>query len=821
MTFWSNLTFAARQLRKSPAFTITVLATLALCIGVNAAIYSIVDALFLRPLPYPQPERLVMLGTSQHKGVLSHFDTGQDGSNWEMVRDHASLLESAVYGGTDGVNLYAGGHVEYVQEQRVSANFFGVLGVPPLIGREFTRQEDVPGGPKLTVLSHALWQRLFHGDSSIVGRTVDLLGAPHTVVGVMPAGFRSDTPVDLWTPLQPSTRGEGGGDNYSVIARLKPGVTLAEANGQLAAIMRPIFKDLKLPPGVTLDEAALPLQAARTADIRSKVKLMWGAVILVLIIGCVNIAGILLARSGARSREIATRLAIGARRQSIIWQLLTESLLLSIGGGLLGLLIAQLAVYFLTHVSSIRYGFQVSASEFEIFGPVQLDARVMIVTLAIALSTSMLFGLFPAVEATSLDLRSSLVEGGRGATAGRKWTRRALVFAEVALGVVLVVGAGLMIRTVRSLMNLGPGFNPQNVMTASMSLHDARYVTTAAGVRLFRETLAQMRQIPSVESAAVALTLPYQRALNLDLDQVAGKQPAGTAGITDFTYVTPEFFETLQISLLRGRPLVEADGPNAAKVVVANEAFIRYYLPHDPEPLGVHVKIGNIDFQIVGVVGNVQQINGWGASYGPLAALPQVYAPVAQIPDKLFSLMHIWFSPSFLVKTRGNIAGLPEAMRRALRTADPRLPFSSFHSMAEVRGASVVNERYQARLFSALAGLALLLSALGVYGLIAQSVAERTREMGIRLALGATAKGVVRAAAMPGIKLSLAGVAGGLLLALYATRVMKSLIWGITTTDPWTFATVAALLVVVAAVSSIIPALRLTRLDPVQTLRQE
>lgn len=819
MTFWSNLTFAARQLRKSPAFTITVLATLALCIGANAAIYSVVDALLLRPLPYPHPEKLVMLGVSQRKGAISHFDTGQDGSNWEMVRDHASLLDSAVYGGTDGVNLYTGGHVEYVQEQRVSANFFGVLGVRPLIGREFTRQEDVPGGPNLTVLSYALWQRLFSGDPSIVGRTVDLLGTPHTVVGVMPAGFRSDTPVDLWTPLQPSTRGEGGGDNFEIIGRLKPGVTLAEANGQLAAIMRPLFSAMKLPPNLTFEEAAMPLQTARTADIRSKVKLMWGAVILVLIIGCVNIAGLLLARSAARSREIATRLAVGAPRQSIVWQLLTESLLLSIGGGLLGLLVAQFAVYFLTHVSSVRYGFQVSASEFEIFRPVQLDARVMIVTLAIALFTSMLFGLFPAIAAASLDLRSSLLEGGRGSTAGRKWVRHTLVFAEVALGVVLVVGAGLLIRTVRSLMNLGPGFNPQNVMTASMSLHDARYDTTAAGARLFRETLAQIRQIPGVESAAVALTLPYQRALNLDLDQVAGRQPA--SGITDFTYVTPGFFETLQIPLLRGRVLTDADGPNAAKVVVANEAFIRHYLPHDPEPLGTHVKIARIDFQIVGIVNDVQQINGWGASYGPLAALPQVYAPVDQIPDQLFSGVHIWFSPSFLVKTRGNIAGLPDAMRRALQAVDLRLPFSSFHSMAEVRGASVENERYQARLFSALAGLALLLSALGVYGLIAQSVAERTREMGIRLALGATAKGVVQAAAMPGIKLSLAGVAGGLLLALYATRMMKSLIWGITATDPWTFASVAALLLIVAAVSSIIPALRLSRLDPVQTLRQE
>ena len=819
MTAWRNLTFAARQLRKSPAFTVTVLATLALCIGANAAIYSIVDALLFRALPFPDPDRLVMLGTLERQGSASGFDTGQNGREWEIVRDHASLLNSAVYGGSNGVNLVAGGHVEYVQEQRVGANFFGVLGVPPLRGREFAPREDVPGGPALVILSYGLWQRLFHADPAIVGHTVDLRGAPYTVLGIMPAGFRSDSPADLWTPLQPSTKGEGGGENYSVIARLKPGVTLAEANGQLESIMRPLFSELHLPSGTSIVEKAQPLATAATAGLRSKVNLMWAAVVLVLIIGCVNIAGILLARSGARAREIATRMAVGASRAAIMAQLFTESLLLALAGGLLGVLAGYVALNGLKQLAAERFGFMGQSASFEVFHPVQLDFRIVMVTLGIAVFTSILFGLLPALEATGVDLRSSLAEGGRGATgARRKWMRQALVFAEVALGVVLVISAGLLIRTLTALLNLGPGFNPNQVMSASLSLEDAHYQTSASGALLFTRTLEQIRQIPGVESAAVTLSMPFQRPLNEAVQQVAGREPKEV--ITNLTWATPGLFETLQIPLLRGRTFTNADTAGSTKVAAVNRAFVKRFLG-DTEPLGQHFRIEGIDWQIVGIVGDVQQINGWGSEYAPIAAFAQAYIPVAQVPDKLFAIANIWFSPSFVVRTHGTIPGLPDAMRRALEAVDPRLPFSSFHTMSQVRGASVAEQRYQAVLFTSLAALAILLAALGVYGLIAQSVAERKREMGIRLALGATTQKVVTAAALPGIKLSLAGIAGGLILAFYATRLMKTLIWGVAATDPQTFAIVAVLLLGVAAIASIIPALHLTRLDPVETLRQE
>lgn len=813
MTLWNDFRYAARQLRKSPAFTITVLATLGLCIGANTAIYTIVDTLFFRALPYPDPGRLLMLTSVFQKNGAFNVDTSQTGAQWEMVRDHASFLDSAVYGTTAGVNLFASNRVEYVQQQRVSANFFHVLGIQPFIGREFTRTEDVPGGPALTILSYGLWQRVFHRNPAIVGSTIDLLGAPHTVIGIMPPGFRTEEPADVWTPLHPSRTGEGGGDNYGVIARLKPGVTFAQANGQLASVMAATVAEMHLPSDVKMKEIAIPLQVGLTYDLRSKLRLMWSAVLLVLVIGAINIAGILLARSATRSREIATRMAIGAGRARVISQLLAEALLLAAGGGLLGLGLGQLALETLLALNP---------DQFSLWASVHLDLRVMAIMLAVSLLTSILFGLFPAFEATAVDLRSALSEGGRGSSSGRRqWKRQALVFVEVALGVVLVVAAGLLIRTFTTLMHANPGFNANHVMTASVSLQDARYKTAAAGNRLFRESLERIRQIPGVESAAVALSLPYGRPLNEGIQQISGLPLNQGPDITDFTYATPEMFTVFQIPLLRGRLFTDADNATAANVAVANQAFIDLYLRNRTDPLGTLVKIENKNWQIIGIVGNVQEKNGWGSKWGPIDEFADVYVPADQFPDGIFAMANTWFSPSWIVRTRGDIPGLPAAMRRALESVDPRLPFSAFESMAQVRGASLKDQRYQATLFSALAGLAILLAALGVYGLIAQSVSQRTREMGIRLALGATSRGIVRSAAAPGLALAGGGIVCGLVLALFATRLLKSLIWGVAPTDPATFTLVALLLIAVVALASVIPALRLARLDPALTLRNE
>jgi len=677
----------------------------------------------------------------------------------------------------------------------------------------------VPNGPPLAILSYGLWQRVFHGDPTIVGRTIDLRGSPYTVVGIVPRGFRSlpagvgdigtSAPPDVWTPLRPTHSGEGSGDNYGVIGRLKPGVTAAQAKGQLNSIMHDYFARKHFPRGMSAEEQALPLQNGLTYDLRSSVHLMWGAVVLVLIIGCVNIAGILLARSATRSREIATRMALGAGRARVISELFAEALLLAVLGGMFGLAVGYGALEGLIRLNP---------DEFNMFGPVHLDLRVAAMMLTISLATSILFGLFPAFEATAVDLRSALAEAGRGSSGSRRqWKRQLLVFAEVTLGVVLVVAAGLLVRTFTILVNASPGFDPNHVITATASLQDARYATAAAGARLFRESLERIRQIPGVESAAVALTPPYARALN-DGVQIVG---SSKGGVTNFTYATPGLFETLRMHLLRGRLFTDADNANAARVAVVNESFVKRYLRDDqPDPLGRPIRIENKTWQIIGVVNDVQVKMGWGGA-GPVDQFAGVYVPVDQFPDGIFAMANVWFSPVWIVRTHGDIPSLPESMRHALQAVDPRLPFSSFQGMSAFRGASLKQQRYQATLFSALAALAVLLAALGVYGLIAQSVAQRTREMGIRLALGATPRQVVRAAALPGITLSLAGIGCGVVLALFATRLLKGLIWGITGTDPLTFISVAMLLILVAAVSSALPALRLTRLDPAQTLRDE
>ncbi|MBV8895741.1 MAG: ABC transporter permease [Acidobacteriaceae bacterium] len=820
MSLSANFRYAGRQLRKRPSLTITVLATLGLCIGANTAVFTIVDALFFRPPPYPAPQRLAVISTVQRAAEASDVDTSQNGRQWELVRDHATTVDAAVFGGVAGINLFANNHAEYVNNERVSANFFHVLGVAPLVGREFTRPEDVPNGPPLVVLSFSLWKRLFDGNRHIIGRTIELGGEPHTVVGVMPAGFVAPSHdisgnaarIDVWTPLHPTTTGEGGGDNYEVIARLRPGVTFAAADGQLNAIMHQYFEQQKA-PGVHFEEQAMPLQAGETYDIRRSVRLMWGAVGIVLLIGCVNIAGLLLARAHSRSREIATRLALGATRTNIIGELLAECILLALGGGFIGIMIGHYALQALIGLNP---------GAFETWGSVTLDAPIMLVMLAVSLATSVLFGLFPALETTSVDLRSALSEAGRN-TAGsrRQWKRQALVFAEVTLGVVLVVSAGLLIRTFATLVGSDPGFDPHHLIVASASLEDARYKTAHKGARLFQESVDRMEQIPGVESAAVALSPPYGRPVNDCITAVNGVELGHHFCGVAFTYATPGMFHTLRMHVLRGSVFRASDTANTAPVTVVNKAFVREYLKNSRDPVGSIIKTSGKDWRIVGVVSDVQQKSGWGGKWGPIDAFPQMYVPASQVPDDLFAIANVWFSPVWMVRTRADVPGLPDAMRHALTAIDPRLPFSSFHSMEAVAGASVQEQRYHATLFSVLAGLGTLLAAIGVYGLIAESVAQRTREMGIRLALGATLSGIVRHAAAPGIMLSIGGVGTGLILAFFVTRLLRSMIWGVKAGDPVTFATVALLLIAVASVASLIPAMRLARIDPAQTLRDE
>ena len=470
------------------------------------------------------------------------------------------------------------------------------------MGREFSRAEDTAGGPAVAVLSYEFWQRVLGGDTSALGRAIALRGEPYTVVGIMPRGFRTSLPVDVWTPLRPSRTGEGSGQNYGVIARVKPGFSWAAAADELKALSPGIAEQAHVSRDTTIEQRMVPFQSGSTTGMRSELLLTWAAVLMVLLIGCVNIAGLLLARAGARGREIATRMALGGSRAAIVRQLLMESLLLALGGGAVGVGIGAFAIDWLKGLG---------AKDFELWHPIELDARVLVAMLGIAALTSLFFGLAPALQTTRLDIRSVLMEAGRRrARRPAPLVGNALVAAEVALSLVLLVGAGLMLRTLSYLDGLNPGFDTRNVIGAEVSLQDARYKTSAAVNRLYTGSLERIRHIPGVQSAAVALTLPYERPLN-DGFRILDGDDRSMHG-TEAVYVTPGYFETMRIPVLRGREFLDSDTPASAPVVVVSASFAAKYF-HGKEALGHHLSSG----EIVGVVGDVQQHTGLYPNHGP------------------------------------------------------------------------------------------------------------------------------------------------------------------------------------------------------------
>ena len=811
MNFGQDFRVAVRRAAKAPLFTATVVTTLALCIGVNTAIYSIIDSVMLRPLRYPEPEHLAAVSIRVKTPTFQGAQESVDGKTWFLIQDRATLIDAALFSdwGT-GVNFGTGVEGGYVRMQRVSAGFFRVLGVSPLLGREFQPEEDRPNGPALVILSHGLWRRFYHSSPDILGRKITLRGEPYTVAGVLPEDFRSSIPADLWTPLRPSTTGEGGGSNYAILARLRPGVTWEQASAQLGAIGPDLAKLQSLPAGREMRPELVPLQQARAAEYRTPLYLLWAAVAAVLLIGCINIGGLLLARSSTRVSEIATRLALGAERRAIVLQFLLESLVLAVLGGIAGLAVANLSLRALTGLGKEFLPF---------LADIRLDPRILAIAALLTIVSSLLFGILPAAAAARTDLRAAHT-GSTRLTGRRRFVSLGLLAtAQVALSVPLLIGAGLLLRTVVHLWSLDPGFNPDRVLTASFSLDDARYAATADIHRLFERGLERIRQIPGVESAAVTLSLPYQRPLNMGF-RVAGpaeltpKQP-----ITNLAYVSPGYFETLRIPLLRGRYLSQADGPDAEKVVVINRDFADTYL-RDREPLDTVLQVANTSYRVVGVVTSTQQRPGWGNA-GPLAPMPMIYTPSAQFPEKAVQVIHTWFSPSWVVRSTRDRASLAAALAESARSIDPLLPLAEFRALDEVKSSSLVEQRLLATLVGALSFLALLLTALGIYGLMANSIAERTRELGLRMALGSTISGALRTALRPGLVWTLAGLAAGVIISLWLSRLLKGLLWGVQSTDPVTFLSVAVSLIAVAALAALLPAWRIATLNPARTLREE
>ncbi len=807
-----DLRYAFRLIRQNWGFSLTVIAILALCIGANTAVLAVVNSAILRPLPYPEPERLMqVVAIWRHEGA-SAAGNSHAGLTWFAVQDGVPSLDATVYSDwITGVNLGVAGNGVYVRQQRVSAGFFRVLGVAPMIGREFTPDEDRSGGAAAVILSHAVWHGYFQDDTNVIGRGVILRGEPFTVVGVMPAGFRSDTKADLWTPLRPSTTGEGGGSNYSIVARIKNGANRQQASAQLQSLVPELKKagaygkdvDVRLDQiDVSLD--VVPMLEGMTRDLRRPLMLLWAAVAFVFVLGCVNIGGMLLARASGRVGEIATRLALGAPFTRIVRQLLIESTTLGMLGGLAGAVVGRGAL------AGLR---QFGAPTFPFLETVELDWRVLAGTLLLTLTAGIAFGLAPAWQATRIDLRSAQ-SGSRGVTGRKRFiSLGALVGGQVALTVPLLFGAGLFLHTFLYLWNLNPGFDPNHVMFARFSLEDARYKTTPKMNQLYDKAIARLHETPGIEAVAVSLTLPYERALNEGVRIGPGEHFEAT----NMTYVTPEFFTALRIPLLQGRVFNQADGPDSANVAVVNQAFVKRYIKSG-EPLGQPLKIEGSSRVIVGIVGDVlDKRAGWG-NYGPIAQIPMVYTPATQ-----FSGMgvHIWFSPKWVVRSSLDSAQIVKAIEDATHAADPLLPMAAFQSARDLKEDALTPQRFLALLGGTIATLAIVLSVMGIYGLISNLVTERTKELGIRMALGSSVARAIQVALRPGLIWVLGGVAVGSVAAAGFERFLKSYLFGVQPGDPITLAAVGLGLLGATAIASLIPASRITRLNPADTLRSE
>src|SRR5437899_6737980 len=802
-----DLRFGLRMLRRNPGFTVTVILTLALSIGANTAIFSIVNALILKSLPYSHPERMGTIYTQITGPVASDERHSLTGEQWELLRDDVPALLSAVSSPrTSGINLQANSHVEYVHGGRISAHYFDVLAVQPMTGRNFSEDEDRPHGPKSTILSYRLWRNTVSSNPNILWQPILLKGEPFTVIGVLPEGATTPLNADLYTALQPSREGEGGGTNFESITRLRDGATWQQANAEInrAWSLRAHRYELKDHPGAQVTYHSVQLQKGQTDSLRPQVLALMLAAGFILLIASANLAGLTLVRMLRRASEVATRLALGASRWQIQKQFWVENLLLALVGGAVGIGVGFLALRGLLLLLPEHFLPVTSAP---------LDGRVMGFTLAVSLLTSILFGMLPALAARNVDLRSSMTS--RAVAGGGQRLRQGLIAGEVALTVVLLAASGLLIRTLVHLETLPPGFNSNGVMTGKASLDDRRFHDPEVFRKLLDESSAAMRQIPGVQNAAVGMSLPYERTLNAGVILSDGKE-AGQQDQTDVVYVTPGYFGTLQMPLSAGRVLTEADGPNAQSVVVVNEAFARKFYG-GTNPVGRYI---NKDTLIVGEVADVSVSSGLYEG-APLVSEQTMYIPAAQVDPQSLALLHVWFQPSWIVRAAGPVDGLTAQMQRALASVDPNLPFSGFYSMRDLLAKTLATQRVEVALLSAMAALALLLSAIGIFALVSNMVAQRTREIGIRMALGSTVRQAMVQIGRSSAGASVLGLVLGLTLCVGALRVMRSVLYGVGVYDVPTIVTVILTLATVTLIATAVPTLRIARIDPAKTLRDE
>jgi predicted permease len=815
-----DIRFAIRTLLKSPSVTLIAVIALALGIGANTAIFTVVDRVLLRPLPYERADRLV--------NVVRKFPVGMSPSmsipKFATVRQ-ADLLETAsVYDFLGpGMNLSGSGSPEQVRGVHVSESYFRLFGVSPLIGRTFSREEDSPGGPRVVILTHGLWTRRFGGDAGIVGRTIRLNSEPFTVVGVTGPGFTGEPETDLFVPGQADLNSTNQGHFLVLGARLKPGITIAQANAELR-VLADRFR--KIYPGVidsTESFAAQPMGPLLAGDLRTPLFILLGAVGFVLLIACANVANLLLVRAAGRGKEIAIRIAIGAGRRVIFRQLMTESLLLALAGGIGGVLVGAAGLRFLLALAPAELPRLPVPDMINVFS--LLDGRVLTFAVAVSILTGSLFGLVPALQISRPDLNSALREGGSRTTAGtaRQRTRSALVVAEIALSLVLLAGAALMIRTFLALRNVQPGFQTASVLTMSSSLAGHKYETAAGVERLSVELTRRIEALPGVQAASYALTLPLQLGPDLPFT-IAGKPPHDGPYNGDEQYrpVGAHYFQTLGIPLRRGRLFDERDNRSGPWTLIINEATAKKYWQNE-NPIGATVTIGKgiapeMDDrarEVVGVVGDVHEA---GLDQD---APPVLYIPIGQEPDGMVALGNRILPSSWGIRTSGDPAALARSIQQMVLQVDPDLPVARVMTMDRILAKSIARQNFNMILLAVFAGLALLLASIGIYGVMSYTVQQRTNEIGIRIALGADMGHLLRLVIGHGLALAGLGVAIGLAASLGVTRLMSSLLFGVKANDIATFAAVAALLSAVAGVACFIPARRATSVDPIIALRCE
>jgi len=801
-TLFKDLRYGIRTLLKQPAFTLVAVITLALGIGGNTAMFTVVNAVLLRPLQYPDPDQLVVLeGVNPPRGITQSNMSIPDFADWQnqnQVFEHmAGFL-------TGGVLLNNGEETERVHGTAVSADFFTLFRTGRLLGRTLQPDDAQPGRDPIAVLGYGLWQRRFGADQNIVGKKILISGKSTTIVGVMPAGFDYPAQSEAWVPLPLDPPKEARDNRFmNVIARLKPGVTVAQAQAHMDTINQRLAQSYN-ETNSGWSVKVTKLHERLVSDVRLSLLVLLGAVALVLLIACANIANLLLARASSRHKEIAVRTALGAGRLRIIRQLLTENLLLSILGGALGLMFS---------VWLTRFLIAISPANSPRFDEIRPDSRVIIFVITLTVLAGLIFGLAPALQASHSDLTRGLKEGLRSNAGGARSNRLRglLMIAEIAMSFMLLIGAGLMIKSFVRLREVRTGFNPDNLLTMRISVPPGKFQENTQRIQFFQQAIDRIQSLPGVQSAGMVLSLPLQGdTFNVWRGYIPEGRPATPEESGDAAYlsITPEYFRTLQVPLLAGRVFNDRDTDNNTKVVIVNEIMARKIWPGQ-SPIGKHITIWRDEKfprEIVGVVGETRRSLDEDPGQ-------QMYVPYAQDAS--------WSSMSFVIRTSSDPASATGAIRSEIRSLEKGAPVFNVRPMNDILATSVAPHRTPMLLISAFAVSALLLAMIGVYGVTAYYVTQRTQEIGIRMALGAQISDVLKLVLKGGMVLAVIGIAAGLVGAFVLTRWMASLLFNVKPTDASTFAVVSASLLVTAFLACYLPARRATKVDPVVALRYE